>query len=200
MKLTATRKRFAAAAQRREVRARAGAPLEQHSLGFGQVHDRIHAVLHGVDEASGALRLGLHSHVEPHRRIESHLLLDQKMRQFIVESMLGFRVGEVAAFHAPADDRVSHAADQLAHRSLALGGVRLAVKIFRRDNVRRRLRPGLRHFHIFLPEDHLAFVVADQRVAQFPFDRVERMHLAVGEPTLEFQTSSALCRSFHSRI
>ena len=85
---TAARKRFMAAAQRGEIRAGARSPLEQHALRLRQVHDRIHVVLDGVDEAGGALRLGLHAHVEPYRRIESHLLLDQQVSQFVAKRNL----------------------------------------------------------------------------------------------------------------
>ena len=83
-------KRFVAAAQRGEIRARARAPLEEHALGLGQVHDRFHVVLDGIDEAGRALRLGLHAHVEPDRRIEGHLLLDEQVRQLVAEGGLGF--------------------------------------------------------------------------------------------------------------
>ncbi len=80
-------KRFAAAAQRRKIRARARAPLEEHALDLGQVHDRFHVVLDRVDEAGRALRLGLHADVEPDGRIEGHLLLDEQVRQFVAESV-----------------------------------------------------------------------------------------------------------------
>ena len=185
-------KRFAAAAQRREIRARARAPLEQHPLGLGQVHDRFHVVLDRVDEAGRALRLGLHADVEPHRRVESHLLLDQQVRQIVAEGVARSGAGEVAALLAPADDRVHHAADELAHRAFALRRVELAVEIFRRDDVRRRLRPALRHFHVFLAENRLALFVADQRDAAFPFDGVERRSAAVGKVSLEFEASADL--------
>ncbi len=185
--------RFAAAAQRGEIRARAGAPLEQHPLGLGQVHDRFHVVLDRVDEAGRALRLGLHAHVEPHRRIEGHLLLDQQVRQFVAEGVTRWGVGEVAALLAPFDDRVHDAADELAHRAFALRRVELAVKIFRRNNVRRGLRPAFRHFHIFLAENRLALLVADQRHAAFPFDRGERGNLSIRKFPLELQT----CTDFY---
>src|SRR5271169_5709652 len=104
--------RFPAAAQGGEVRAGAGAPLEEHAFGLGQVHDGIHVVLDGIDEAGGALRLGLHANVEPDRGIEGDFLLDEQVGEFVAENILGFNGGEVAAFIAPADDGVYHAADQ----------------------------------------------------------------------------------------
>ena len=175
-------KRFVAAAQRGEIRARARAPLEEHALGLGQVHDRFHVVLHGVDEAGRALRLGLHADVEPHRRIEGHLLLDQQVRQLVAESVARFGAWRSSRPPRPSATMVSTTRPISWRTELSRSGVfELAVKIFRGDDVGRRLRPGLGHFHVFLAENHLALFVADQRRAPFPFDRVEGMHLAVGE-------------------
>ncbi len=183
---------FAASAQGGEIRARARAPLEEHPFGLGQVHDRFHVVLDGVDEAGRALRLGLHAHVEPHGRIEGHFLLDQQVRQFVAEGVTRRGVGEVAALLAPADDRVHDAADELAHGIFALRRVELAVEIFRRDDVCRGLRPAFRHFHIFLAENHLALFVADLRDAAFPFDSVKGSSAPVGKVSLEFEARADL--------
>ena len=109
------------------------------------------------------------------------------MRQLIPEGFFGFGAREVAAFVTPADDGIHHAPDQLAHRCFALVRVGLAVKIFRSDDVGRRLRPRLGHFDIFLAEDYLAFIIADEGGAAFPFDGVKRSGLAVGKAALEFQ-------------
>ena len=78
---------FLAAAQGGEIRAGAGAPLEKHALGAGQAHDRFHVVLHGIDEAGGALWLGLHADVEPDRRVERHFLLDEQVGELVAESL-----------------------------------------------------------------------------------------------------------------
>ena len=176
-----------AAAQGREIRARAGAPLEEHALGLGEVHDGIHVVLDGIDEARRALRLGLHADVEPHRRIEGHLLLDQQVGEFVAKRVLRFGVGEIAAFVAPADDGIDHAANQLPHRGFALVGVGLPVKIFGRHDIGGRLRPALGHFYVLLPENYLSLVIADECGAPLPFDLVEGGNLAVGKPALEVQ-------------
>ena len=112
---SAAAQRLSASAQRREVRSRARAPLEQHSLGPRQPHDRFHVVADRIDEARRALRLGLHAHVEPHRRIEGHFLLDQQMRQLIAESISRRHVGKVPAFFAPPHDGIHHPPDQLPH-------------------------------------------------------------------------------------
>ena len=50
--------RLVRAADRREVRARARAVLEEHALGLGEAEDRVHRVAAGVDEAGGALGAG----------------------------------------------------------------------------------------------------------------------------------------------
>ena len=126
----AARERFAAAAERREVCARSRAPLEEHAFRSRQAHDGFHIVLDGIDEARGALRLGLHANVEPYGRIERHLLLDEKMGKVIAEIVARFSGNEVAALLAPAHNRIHHAADQLPHRRLALGRIQFAVKIF----------------------------------------------------------------------
>ncbi len=47
---------FHAAADGGEVGAGARAPLEEHALGLGEGEDGVERVLHGVDEAGGALR------------------------------------------------------------------------------------------------------------------------------------------------
>ena len=83
------------------------------------------------------------------------------MSQLVAENIARFGRSEITAFFAPADNRVHDAADELADGSFALRSVRLAVKIFRSDDVCRRLRPGLGDFDIFLAENHLAFFVAD---------------------------------------
>ena len=42
-----------------EVGAGAGSPLEEHALGLGEGEDGVHRVLNGVDEAGGALGMGV---------------------------------------------------------------------------------------------------------------------------------------------
>src|SRR5260370_37752044 len=109
---------FMASAERREIRARAGAPLEEHPLGLHQVHDRLHVVLDGVNEASRALRLRLHAHVEPYRRIEAHFLLHQQVSEIIAKSIPRCRRVEISAGLDPGYERIHYASDQLAHRAL----------------------------------------------------------------------------------
>ena len=157
--------------------------------------------MHGIDEARRALRLRLHAHVEPHRRIEGHLLFDEQVRQFVAERIARRVGGEVAAFLAPAHNGVHHAADELSHRAFALFRARLAVKIFAGDDVRRRLRPALRHLDVFLTEDRHALFVSDQGGALLPFHRVERRNLSICK--ISFKRKAFVCcrsRIFRSRI
>ena len=94
-------------------------------------------------------------------RIEGHFLLDEQVGEFVAENILGFGRGEIAALFAPAHDGIHDAADQLAHRSFALGGVGLAVEILGSHDVGGRHGPGLGDFHVFLAENYLALVIAD---------------------------------------
>src|SRR6202035_2679437 len=142
-----------------EIRTRAGAPLKEHAFCTRQPHDRFHAVAHRIDKAGGTLWLGFDAHVEPYRRVESHFLLDQQVRQFVAESVARSMVGEIAALFAPAHHGVHHARDELAHRSLALGATRLAVEILAGHDVGGGLRPVLRYFDIVLAENGHAFFI-----------------------------------------
>src|SRR5437879_813244 len=55
---------FGGTAQRREIGAGAGSPLEEHALGLGQGEDRVERIFYRVDEAGGALRLGVSGDAE----------------------------------------------------------------------------------------------------------------------------------------
>ena len=118
--------------------------------------------------------------------LNATFLLDEQMRQLVAESIARRGRGEVAAFFAPADDRIRDAADQLAHGSFALRRVELAVKIFRGDYVCSSLRPGLGYFHIFLTEYRLPFIIADQCGALFPFNFIVWRNLTVGKHAAKF--------------
>ena len=63
--------------------------------------------------ASSALRSRLQAvaaHVEPYRRVERHLLVQQQVRQFVVEDVGVFGGGEVAARNTPVANGLGHAA------------------------------------------------------------------------------------------
>ena len=60
---------------------------------LASAEDRLHRVVDGVDEAGRALRVRLDADVEPDRRVERHLLLDEQVRELGAERG---RVGVVA--------------------------------------------------------------------------------------------------------
>src|SRR5438067_13100633 len=60
-------------------------PYLEHAFSLGQREDRLHRIVDGVDEAGRALRLRLDAHVEPDRRVERHLLLDEQVGQLVAE-------------------------------------------------------------------------------------------------------------------
>jgi len=75
---SAAAQRLPASAQRREIRIPcAGAPFEEAfpRLRVSPMIDSMSSVT-GIDEEAEHCGLRLHAHVEPHRRIEGHLLLD----------------------------------------------------------------------------------------------------------------------------
>ena len=100
------------AADAREVGAGAGAPLEEHAFGLGEGEDGVERILDGVDEAGGALGLGVAgdgeldgagvgvpvpvlgvgvgveavaADVEPDGRVEGDLLVEQEVGELGVE-------------------------------------------------------------------------------------------------------------------
>ena len=82
---------------------------------------------------------------------------------------------------------VHDAANQLLHRSFALGRPHLPAEILGDDDVGGLLGPEARHLDVALLEDHLALLVADDRRAQLPVDFVERVHAWAGEVARELE-------------
>ena len=98
----------------RQVRAGARPELEQHPLGLRQSEDRLHRVLHRVDEARRALRRFLEPDVEPHGAVERGLLIDEQVLQIVAERLQVVLAREVALLARPLGDRVDDAADRAA--------------------------------------------------------------------------------------
>src|ERR1700678_3199278 len=132
-------------AQRRKIRPRARSPLEEHPFGLRQSEDGIERILYRIDEAGRALRPRVSggaefnllrgevpvpvssvrlrldpfaAHVEPHRRIESHVLPNQQMDKLIVKSRRIFAGAKISVFHAPVANRLGDARHQLPHARL----------------------------------------------------------------------------------
>src|SRR6478672_1165850 len=158
-----------------EVDPRAGAAAEDLALLGVPVEDRLHRVLDAEDEAGGALRRLLEADVEPDRRVEGRLLVEQDRGQLHLEGVGVLLGGEVAALAAPVGDRAGDPADHLFDRALALGAAELAAEVLLGDDVGRVLGPALRELDLTLLEGR-ALRVSDHRIADLPLDLVERMH------------------------
>ena len=175
---------FGGSAQGRKIGAGADAPLEEHAFGLGQSEDGVERVFHRVDEAGGALRLGVSGDAEfdllasagssascwPSElgSMRSHPTLNQTGElkaaywrtrmcdEFVVESGAVFRSAEVALGHAPVADGFGDAGDELADSGFALGSADLAVQIFAGHDVGGGHRPVFGDFDVFLLEDDVA--------------------------------------------
>src|ERR1035441_6944622 len=82
--------------------------------------------------------------VEPDRRIERAALVHAQPGKFLVKK-LAVGLAEISVRDTPVCNRPADAVDELAHGGLALGGVHLAVKIFRDDDFGGEQRPRFRH-------------------------------------------------------
>src|SRR4029079_10949646 len=74
-------------AQARQVEARARAAAEDDPLASDPVEDRLHRVVDREDEAGRALRRLLEADVEPHRRVERGVLVDEDRLQLGLEGL-----------------------------------------------------------------------------------------------------------------
>ena len=195
------------AADGAEVRPRARPVLEEARLGLHQVVDGHQVVLHSLDEARRALRalvgvlrlrdgvgadvprpvaaragdavLGPQAQVEPDRRVEGAVLVDEQVRELGLERV-GVRLrGEVAAeVVGRATDGVREAMHDLADAGLAL--VLVAVEaglaeVLRDEDVGRELAPGGRDLGPFHLEDDAAVRVGDGARATLVDDPVQRV-------------------------
>ena len=159
-------------------------PLEQQRLPGSEVHDRLHGVLHGVDEAGGALRRLLDAHVEPDGAVEGGVLVDEEVAQLAAEG-LRLGAGEVATLAAPARDRIDHAIDQLAHGSLPRRRPSGPVEVLGDHDVGCVQRPAARRLHVRLLEDNAAAVGGDRRGAPLPLQVVVGMAAGLGVTPLD---------------
>ncbi len=213
------RESFGGSAQRREIRARAAAPLEEHAFGLGQREDRVEGIFHRVDEAGGALGLGVSgdaefdllglrvpvpaaavrvgldavaSHVEPDGGVEGGVLADEDVDEFVVEGGAVFMGAEVALGHTPVTDSFGDAGDELADSGFTLGSADFAVQIFAGHDVGGGHGPVFGDFHLLLLEDHIALGVGDLSEAKFPFDFVVRGDAGLGEEAAEGEAGGLL--------
>ena len=130
--------------------------------------------------------------VEPHRRIEGRLLLQEQVRKLVVKDGRVIGGAEVAAGDAPVANGLSDAGDKLAHSGFALGRAHGAMQIFAGNNVGRRHRPVLGRLDIFLLKDDAAVGVGNLRQADFPLELVVRRDTRLGEIALKGEAGRAL--------
>ena len=212
---SAARECLHGAADGGEVGAGARTPLEEHALGLGEGEDGVEGILHGVDEAGGALGLGVAgggeghlalfgvpvpvlrvgvgleavaAYVEPDGRVEGDLLVEEEVGELGVEGGgVGGR-GEVAGGDAPVADGLCDAGDEGADAGLTLGGSDEAVEVLAGDDVRRGHGPVDGGLDVLLLEDDLALPVLDDGIAEFPGDLVVGADAGSGEVTIEMET------------
>ena len=109
------------------------------------------------------------AHVEPHRRIECPVLVEEQERQLIGED-LGVLLVEISLGNTGSGDGLHNAANKLINASLALGGFKLPVEILADHDVGCGHRPAFGNAHALLFEDHFTFEVGDPSGAFFPLD------------------------------
>ena len=141
-----------------------------------------------------ALRLLLDADVEPDRRVEAHLLVDQEVGQLRLERGEVLVRGEVAVGLRPGRDGVDDAVDELPDAVLPLGRADVAAEVLADDDVRRELAPGGRDLDVLLLEDGLAGLAGDAGGAVLPGDLVVRVDAGAGPPALEGEAAGPLAR------
>ena len=140
-----------------------------------------------VDEAGRALRLRLDADVEPDRRVERHLLVDDQVGQLRLEGLEVLVGREVVLGLRPGGDRVDDAVDQLADAGLALRRAEVAAEVLADDDVGGELAPEVGDLDVLLLEDALARLVGDAGGPVLPGDLVVGMDARAGPAALEGQ-------------
>jgi len=191
----AARQRLDGPTEPRQVDAGARAPLEDQTLGLGQVEDRLHGVADVVDVAGGGLlALALDADVEPDRRVEGDDLVEHQVGQLVGEDLGVLRGGEVVAVDAPLGDGPDDAAEELLEARLAIVGAHLPVEVLRRHDVGGALGPEIGELHTLLLEDGLALGVEDDGRALLPLHGVVGMDLVGREVAGELEPIGTLVR------
>src|SRR6185436_18780238 len=180
--------------------ARAGAALEDDPLLADPRQDRVHRFVDGEDEAGGALPVLPRADVEPDRRVERHLLVHEQVRELRLEGLGLARIGEVALLVAPPADLLDDPVEQLADAGLAPRRAQLAAEVLRRDDVGRKLRPGLRDLDVVLLEDLLAALALDPRGAPLPGHLVVGVDPRTGEVTPQREAGAGVLRGSVDRL
>ena len=149
-------------------------PRKMIALAADPVEDRLHRVVDREDEARAALRLLLEADVEPDRRVEGGVLVDEDRLQLGLEGLGLLLVGEVAALAAPGADRVDDAADHLLDARSRSGEDMRPRKYFCATMLVAVCDQNFGNSTRLLLEDG-AVLAGDEGVARLPFDLVERV-------------------------
>ncbi len=173
-----------------EVEAGAGAALEDHALFLVPVEDRLHGVVDGQDEAGADLLGLLGADVEPDRRVEAEHLVEESVRQLVLEDVGVVLGGEVAVLLAGGAVGEHHAVDDLLEAPLALRGADGAAEVLGRDDVDGVDRPEVGELDAALLEvDRPVTPVGHDDVTPLPADRVVRVHARSGVDALHPQAA-----------
>ena len=95
----------------------------------------------------------LDAHVEPDRRVEAHLLVDEQVGQLGLEGLEVRVRGEVALGFGPGRDRVDDPVNELADGGLALRGAEVAAEVLADHDVGGELAPEVGDLDVLLLED-----------------------------------------------
>ena len=179
-----------------EVEAGAGAALEDLPLLLVPVEDRVHRVVDGEDEAGRDLLRALGADVEPHGRVEREDLVQQGVRQLVLEDLGVVGRGEVAVALAGGDVGQHDAVDELLERDLAGGGADGAAEVLGGDDRAGVDRPEVGELDAALLEDRLARLpVLLDDVALLPRHLVVRVHAGRGVDALDLDALGACLRA-----
>src|SRR5581483_10720173 len=215
----ATTETFGGRAQRGEISAGTRSPLEQHAFGLSEGKDRIERILYRVDETGGALGMAISgsgefdaaadgipvpvsgigvgldaiaTDVEPDGRIESRILADQDMHQFIMKDGAVVGSAEIALGESPVANGFGDAGNELTNPGLAFRRAERTVEILAGHDIGGGHGPVFGDLNIFLLEDHVALGVSDRGGALFPFDLVVGVHAGLGEQAAEGEARNLL--------
>src|SRR5262249_48333162 len=125
------------------------------------------------------------SYVKPDGGVESRVLANQDVSEFVVESSAVFGRTEIALGQSPVANGFSDAGDELANPGLALRSAKRTVKVLAGHDVSGGHRPVFGDFDVFLFEDDVAVCIGDGGGAQFPFDLVIGADAGLGEEATE---------------
>ena len=93
--------------------------------------------------------------------------------------------GEVAALSTPACHGVDYSADELASTPFPFTRIQYPVEVLGGDDVGGHLGQARRDFHVLLFENDLALFVADDGIANLPFNGVIGGNPWFGERSVE---------------